>query len=99
MQVAYTNPRTFNAAISLQGVGRQFEDDLNVRLVPGESKPGLPGYTLVDFTASRAVGPNLEFFFGIQSLTDEEIIAFTQPTTTGSPRLFNGGVRIRWTGR
>ena len=77
----------FNAAFGIQGFGRQFEDDLNVRTVPGESEPGLPGYAILDFTASRAVGPNLEFFFGIQNLTDKEYIAFTQPTTTGSPRF------------
>jgi len=99
VQVAYANPKFFNAAISVQGYGRQFEDDLNVRQVPGESTPGLPGYQIVDLTASRSIGPNVEFFFGIQNVTDEEYIAFTQPTTTGSPRLFNGGVRVRWSGR
>jgi outer membrane receptor protein involved in Fe transport len=83
----------------VQAFGRQYEDDLNVRLVPGETESGLPAYGIVDFTASRAIGPNLEFFFGIQNLTDQEYIAFTQPTTTGSPRLFNGGVRIRWSGQ
>jgi outer membrane receptor protein involved in Fe transport len=99
VQVAFANPRLFNAAFSVQGIGRQFEDDQNLRLVPNESKPGLPGYALMDITASRAVGPNLEFFFGIQNLADKEYIAFTQPTTTGSPRLVNGGVRVRWSGR
>jgi len=99
VQFMFANPRLFNAAIAMQGFGRQFEDDLNARTVPGESAPGLPGYAILDFTASRAFGPNLEFFFGIQNLTDQEYIAFTQPTTTGSPRLVNGGVRIRWSGR
>ena len=98
-QVAYANPRLFNAAFSVQGFGRQFEDDQNVRVVPGESTPGLPGYAILDITASRSIGPNLEFFFGVQNLTDKEYIAFTQPTTTGSPRLMNGGVRVRWSGR
>jgi iron complex outermembrane receptor protein len=97
--IAYTNPRLLNVAVGVQGVGRQFEDDLNVRTVPGETEPGLPAYSILDLTASRAVGANLEFFFGIQNLANEEIIAFTQPTTTGSPRLVNGGVRIRWAGR
>jgi outer membrane receptor protein involved in Fe transport len=99
VQFQYANPRLFNAAIGVQGFGRQFEDDVNVRVVPGESKPGLPGYAIVDFTASRAVGPNVEFFFGIQNVADTQYIAFTVPTTTGSPRLVNGGVRIRWSGR
>ncbi len=99
VQASYANPRFFNAGISVQGIGRQFEDDLNARLVPGEATPGLPGYAIVDLTASRAIGPNLEFFFGIQNLTDKQYIAFTQPTTTGSPRLFNGGVRVHWSGK
>jgi outer membrane receptor protein involved in Fe transport len=99
VSVVYSNPRLFNAALGVQGFGRQFEDDLNVRTVPGESEPGLPAYSIIDFTASRAVGPNLELFFGIQNLADTEYVAFTQPTTIGSPRLVNGGVRIRWSGR
>ena len=92
-------PRLFNVAVGVQAFGRQFEDDLNVRTVPGESEPGLPGYAILDLTASRAVGPNLEFFFGIQNVTDQEYIAFTQPTTTGSPRFVSGGARVRWSGR
>jgi iron complex outermembrane receptor protein len=99
VQVAYTNPRYLNVALGIQAVGRQFEDDLNARLVPGETEPGLPGYALVDVTASRAIGSNLDVFFGVQNLTDKEIIAFTQPTTIGTPRVVSGGVRIRWSGR
>ena len=99
LQVAYTNPRYLNVALGIQAVGRQFEDDLNARLVPGETEPGLPGYAIVDVTASRAIGPNLDVFFGVQNLTDKEIIAFTQPTTIGTPRVVSGGVRIRWSGR
>jgi iron complex outermembrane receptor protein len=97
--VSYTNPQVVNVAFGVQGFGRQFEDDLNVRTVPGETEPGLPGYSIIDVTASRAVGANLEFFFGIQNLANTEYVAFTQPTTIGSPRLVNGGVRIRWAGR
>jgi outer membrane receptor protein involved in Fe transport len=99
VQVAYSNPNLFNAAFSLQAIGRQYEDDLNARIVPGETEPGLPGYTVLDFTAARAFGPNFEVFFGIQNIADTEIIAFTQPTTTGSPRLYNAGLRLRWSGR
>jgi hypothetical protein len=28
-----------------------------------------------------------------------EYVVATLPTTIGSPRLFNGGFRIRWSGR
>jgi outer membrane receptor protein involved in Fe transport len=99
VQVSYSNPSLFNAAVSLQAIGRQFEDDLNARIVPGETEPGLPGYTVLDFTAARSFGPNFDVFFGIQNIANTEIIAFTQPTTTGSPRMYNGGIRLRWSGR
>ena len=33
--------------------------------------PGLPGYAVVDLTASRDVGQNLEVFFGVQNLFDK----------------------------
>jgi len=99
VQIAYSNPRLFNAAFSLQAIGRQFEDDLNARIVPGETDPGLPGYTILDFTAARSFGPNFDVFFGIQNIANTEYIAFTQPTTTGSPRMYNGGIRLRWSQR
>jgi outer membrane receptor protein involved in Fe transport len=99
VQISYANPRVINAAFSVQGVGRQFEDDLNQRLVPGETEPGLPGYTIIDVTVSRSLTSNFDVFAGVQNLADTEIIAFTQPTTTGSPRLFHGGVRVRFAGR
>jgi outer membrane receptor protein involved in Fe transport len=98
-QVSYANPRLFNVAFGVQAFGRQYEDDLNSRTVPGESEPGLPAYAILDITAARSVGTNLEFFGGVQNLLDKEYIAFTQPTTTGSPRLFNVGVRVRWSAR
>jgi outer membrane receptor protein involved in Fe transport len=67
--------------------------------VPGESEPGLPGYAMVDLTAARSVTRNVEVFFGVQNLFDEEYIVGTLPTTIGSPRLAHGGVRIRFAGR
>ncbi len=67
--------------------------------MPGETEPGLPAYTILDFTVARAFGQNVELFFGIQNIANTEYIAFTQPTTTGSPRLYNVGLRLRWSGR
>jgi outer membrane receptor protein involved in Fe transport len=99
VQFAYVNPRMVNVGIGLQFIGRQFDDDLNVRVVPGESEPGLPGYTMADLTVSRDLVRNLEVFFGMQNIFNEEYIVGTLPTTIGSPRLYHGGVRVRWTGR
>ena len=91
-QVAYANPRLLNVAVGVQVFGRQFEDDLNVRTVPGETEPGLPGYGILDFTASRAFGANLELFFGIQNVTDQEYIASRSRRRPGR-RLVSGGAR------
>ena len=50
-------------------------------------------------SASRDIGRNLQVFFGVQNLFDQEYYVQLQPTTIGSPRLINGGVRVRWSGR
>jgi outer membrane receptor protein involved in Fe transport len=108
LQVAYTDPRIVNVALGVQRVGRQFDDDLNARGVPSEgcavqsqscASPGLPGFTVVELTASRRIGRSLEAFFGVQNLFDEEFYVQTNPTTIGVPRLFHGGVRLRFAGR
>ena len=46
-------------AFSVQFLGTQFDDDLNVRIVPGQTTPGLPKYAVADFSASRAVSRTL----------------------------------------
>jgi iron complex outermembrane recepter protein len=99
LQAAYSNPRIATLALGLQFVGRQFDDDQNARVVPGESEPGLPGYVLVDFLASRQLARNFDVFFGMQNAFDQEYFVGTLPTTIGSPRLFNAGVRIRFAGK
>lgn len=96
MQLSYSNPDWLTVALGLQFLGRQFDDDLNARVVPGESAPGLPGYTIVDFTASRALVRNLDVFVGVQNLFDQEYIVGTLPTTIGTPRLAHVGVRVRF---
>ena len=109
VQVAYANPRYVTIAGSVQFLGRQFDDDLNVRTVPpaalaengydASTDPGLPGYALVDLMASRAFGNNLEVFFGVQNLFDQAYFVQTGPSTLGTPRLVSGGVRVRFVGR
>ncbi len=99
LQVGYANPRWVNVGLGIQFLGRQFDDDLNARIVPGETEPGLPGYTIIDVTASRAVTRNFDVFVGVQNLADEQYIVGTLPTTIGSPRLVHAGVRVRFAGR
>jgi outer membrane receptor protein involved in Fe transport len=106
---AYSNPKYVNIAVGVQFIGLQFEDDQNIRVVPAAAlsdagypvttEPGLPKYTLVDFVVSRALGSNIDVFFGMQNVADRQYFVQTQATTVGSPRLYNGGVRIRFTGR
>jgi outer membrane receptor protein involved in Fe transport len=98
-QISYVNPRAFNLAVGLQAIGRQFDDDQNSRIVPGETRPGLPGYAVVDLSASRALGQSVELFFGAQNLFDRNYFVGTLPTTTGTPRLIHGGVRLKFAGR
>ncbi len=109
LQASFNDPQIISVAVNMQFVGLQFDDDQNVRGVPSNgcavstfapcTNPGLPGYGLVDLTASRAFGRNFEVFFGVQNIGDAEYYVQTYPTTTGTPRLYNGGVRVRFSGR
>jgi outer membrane receptor protein involved in Fe transport len=96
---AYTNPRIVTVAATALFYGRQFDDDLNARVKPGESSPGLPAYGTFELSASREVVRNLDVFFGVQNLFDTEYYVGLLPTTVGTPRLVNGGIRVRWAGR
>ena len=57
---------------------------------------GLPGYTSVDVTASRALGRMFEVFVGAQNVFDTEYFVQTNPSTIGTPRLVHGGLRVRF---
>jgi len=97
--VAYSNPRYLTVSATGMFFGRQYDDDLNQRTKPGETEPGLPPYGVMDFSLSRDFGRNVEVFFGVQNTFDQEYYVQLQPTTTGSPRLMNGGIRVRFSGR
>ena len=53
----------------------------------------------MEMSAVRGIGRNVDVFFGIQNMFDEQYVVQLLPTTTGSPRLVNGGLRVRWSGR
>jgi outer membrane receptor protein involved in Fe transport len=109
VRAAYVNPTYASVVFSVQFYGRQFDDDQNVRIVPAaalaelgydaSTAPGLPGYTVADLSVSRPFGKYVEAFVGVQNMFDQTYIVGTLPTTIGSPRLINGGVRIRFSGR
>jgi len=96
VSVAYSNPRIATLSFSVLGFGRQFNEDLNTGAVPGNTEPGMPAYATVEFSALRSIGRNVDLFFGVQNALDQEYIVQLLPTTTGLPRLVNGGVRLRW---
>ena len=95
-QVGYAHPRYASVSVGVQFIGRQFDDDQNSRVVPGESEPGLPGYAVADLMIIRTIRRGVDAFLGVQNLFDHQYIVGTLPTTIGSPRLVNGGVRIRF---
>jgi len=109
VRAAYTNPKYAIVAFSVQFFGRQFDDDQNSRVVPAaaladggyaaSTAPGLPGYSVADLFVSRTINRNLEAFVGLQNLFDQTYFVGTLPTTIGSPRLVNVGVRVRFAGR
>lgn len=94
LQVSFTDPRWFTASVEVLAMGRQFDDDLNTRTVPGITEAGLPKYAVVSASLSRAITQRLEAFVGVQNLFDREYFVGTFPTTIGSPRLVSGGVRV-----
>ena len=99
VQVAYSNPRLVDFSVDVQALGSQFDDDQNTRIVPGYTAAGLPKYAILSFQASRSIGHNLDVFVGAQNLLNQNYFVGTLPTTIGTPRLVNAGVRVRVGGR
>jgi outer membrane receptor protein involved in Fe transport len=100
-RVSYADPKIAIVTFGVQFVGLQFDtgDDTNTRAVPGYSYPGLPSYAVSELAITRGIGRNVDVFFGAQNLFGQEYIVATLPTTIGSPRLVNGGIRVRFSGR
>ena len=109
LQAAYSNPKYVTVTLGVQIVGLQYNDDLNVNLIPVATltangyeaayPAGLPGYAVADFSVSRDLGRTIQAFVGVQNLFDTAYFVQTNPSTIGTPRLVNGGVRIHFSGR
>jgi len=109
LQVAYSNPKLATVTLGMQFVGLTYNDDLNTNFIPvgtladagytASYPAGLPGYTVVDLSVSRKLGSNLQLFFGVQNLLDKVYFVQTNPSTIGTPRLVNGGIQMRFSGR
>jgi len=92
-QISYANARIATIAFDAQAVGAQFDDDVNT---PSRL---MASYVTADVSASRNIVKGVDVFFGMQNMFNQTYVVATLPTTIGSPRLYNGGVRIRWSGR
>jgi len=109
LQARYSNAKVATVALGVQFVGLQFNDDLNVNFIPVATladagadtsiTAGLPRYAVVDLTVARDIGRNLQAFVGAQNLLDTVYFVQTNPSTIGTPRLINAGVRVRFSGR
>jgi outer membrane cobalamin receptor len=98
-QVNFTHPRYVDVSFDTEFVSHQFDDDQNVSAilpgVPGRTQIGLPGFALVNMTVSRSVNRTTSVFFGAENLLNTVYYVGTNPTTIGTPRLVNGGIRLR----
>jgi outer membrane receptor protein involved in Fe transport len=89
VRVSYVNARLATIAASVQLLGSQFDEDLNL---PSRT---LPKYAVADLMASRGFGRNLEIFLAVQNMFDTEYFVGTLPTTVGAPRFVSAGFRLR----
>ena len=66
-----------------------------------ENRPaaGLPGYRAIDVQAARDLTQRFQVFVGAQNVTNKVFFVQTNPSTVGTPRLINFGVRVRFAGR
>jgi outer membrane receptor protein involved in Fe transport len=98
IQLRYLDPRIATIGLEIQAVGWQFDDDQNVRAVPGYDRPGLPAYALVSLSVSRALTRGVDVFVGAQNVLNQEHFVGTLPTLVGPPRLVSVGLRVRLQG-
>jgi catecholate siderophore receptor len=108
-QVAYNNPKYVNVAATVMFSGLQYNDDQNVQFIPAptlstygystSTTAGLPGYATMDLVGSKDLGDRIQVFVGAQNLTNKVYFVQTNPSTIGTPRLVNAGVRIRFSGK
>jgi iron complex outermembrane recepter protein len=105
----YSNPKYVTVALAIQFYGLQYDNDQNTTGIPaatlaatgytGTSTVGLPAYNVVDLSVSRTINHSVELFFGAENLFDKTYFVGTGPSTIGSPRLVNAGVRLHFSAR
>ena len=89
LQTVYSNPRQITAAVQFRASGKQFDDDQN-RLPLGS-------FAVIDVMVARPLTRYLEVFVAAQNLLNERYaVARTPLESLGMPRMFRGGVRVRF---
>ena len=83
----------------IEGLGHRLTEVRIVEIKDGVFHAALVFDGTVEISALREIGRNLDLFFGVQNLFDKEYYVGFAPTTIGTPRLVNGGLRVRWSGR
>ena len=89
--VHWADPAWFAASLMVRRVGRQFEDDLNT--LP------MGAFTTVDMWIGRDFGPHAKVYVAVENLLDETYtVARTSEgvVSVGAPRMFHGGVRLKF---
>jgi hypothetical protein len=51
---------------------------------------------VANLTVSKSIVREVDVFFGVQNLFGQDYFVGLLPTTIGSPRLVQGGVRVRF---
>ena len=98
-QLTFNDPKIITVSLDVEAIGMQYDDDLNVaKILPNvadKARVGLPAYSMVNLTASRTISRQLDVFVGAQNLFGTLYYVGTNPTTIGTPRLVNGGIRLK----
>ena len=96
VSVAYSNARVATLSVSVLGFGRQFNEDLNNGVRAGRDR-ARPARLRHDGVLGPALDrPQPGRVLRRAERARQEYIVQLLPTTIGSPRLVNGGIRVRW---
>ena len=109
IRATYSNPKYVTVAYAIQFYGLQDDNDQNTTGITTQAlidagystsiTAGLPGYNVSDLSVARTINRNIEAFFGIENMFNKTYFVGTGPSTIGSPRLANVGVRIHFSAR
>lgn len=89
LSLAFDDPSLLSAAVQVRYVGPQYEDDQNTA--------HMGDFALVDLSASRRVGADVELVFAVENLLDKQyLVGRAGVDTVGQPRFVHGGIRVRY---